>query len=47
MIRKRASNDRGRTRIDWLDSAHSFSFADYHDPDNMGYRTLRVIKRSP
>src|SRR5580698_9718670 len=34
---------RGRTRIDWLDSRHSFSFGDYQDPNQMGFRTLRVI----
>jgi redox-sensitive bicupin YhaK (pirin superfamily) len=34
---------RGRTRIDWLDSRHSFSFGDYQDPKQMGFRTLRVI----
>ena len=39
----RRSDERGRTRIGWLDSAHSFSFGRYHDPVNMGYRALRVI----
>lgn len=39
----RRGDDRGRTRIGWLDSAHSFSFGRYHDPANMGYRALRVI----
>ncbi len=34
---------RGRTRIDWLDSRHTFSFGDYQDPKQMGFRTLRVI----
>jgi hypothetical protein len=43
MITARKSADRGRTKIDWLDSRHTFSFGDYHDPSNMGFRTLRVI----
>jgi redox-sensitive bicupin YhaK (pirin superfamily) len=43
MITPRKSAERGRTKIDWLDSRHSFSFGDYYDPSNMGFRTLRVI----
>jgi quercetin 2,3-dioxygenase len=43
MITARKSADRGRTKIDWLDSRHSFSFGDYYDPGQMGFRTLRVI----
>jgi redox-sensitive bicupin YhaK (pirin superfamily) len=43
MITLRKSADRGRTKIDWLDSRHSFSFGDYYDPNQMGFRTLRVI----
>src|SRR5712675_2121039 len=43
MITPRKSADRGRTKIDWLDSRHSFSFDDYHDPRQMGFRSLRVI----
>jgi redox-sensitive bicupin YhaK (pirin superfamily) len=39
----RPSNERGRGGADWLDSRFSFSFADYHDPRNMGFRDLRVI----
>lgn len=42
-ITLRKSEDRGRTRLDWLDSRHSFSFADYHDPRFMRFRSLRVI----
>lgn len=43
MIEIRRSDRRGRTRLPWLDSAHTFSFADYHDPHNMGFGVLRVI----
>lgn len=43
MITPRRSADRGRTKIDWLDSRHTFSFGDYYDPGQMGFRTLRVI----
>jgi len=39
----RRAADRGKTRIGWLDSAHSFSFGRYFDPDRAGYRSLRVI----
>ena len=43
MIRRRPSEARGRTKIDWLDGRHSFSFGNYFDPDHMGFRALRVI----
>ncbi len=43
MIRIRPGDERGQTRLDWLDSRHSFSFADYYDPAQMGFRSLRVI----
>jgi len=39
----RPAASRGHTQIGWLDSRHSFSFGGYHDPQNMGYRSLRVI----
>ncbi|HVR01412.1 MAG TPA: pirin family protein [Polyangia bacterium] len=35
--------NRGRTRIDWLDSRHTFSFGEWHDPAHIGFRALRVI----
>jgi len=43
VIRFRDRMARGRTRTGWLDSRHTFSFGGYHDPAQMGFRSLRVI----
>ena len=43
MIAIRPAASRGRTQIGWLDSWHSFSFGEYYDPSNRGFRSLRVI----
>ncbi len=43
MITLRKSGERGATKIGWLDSKHSFSFGDYHDPAHESFGALRVI----
>ncbi|MEM6257545.1 MAG: pirin family protein [Planctomycetota bacterium] len=42
-IEIRRAAERGKTEIGWLDSAHSFSFGQYYNPQRVGYRSLRVI----
>lgn len=37
------SDERGTSKLDWLDSRHTFSFADYYDPERISFGSLRVV----
>ena len=43
MMEIRKADDRGIANLGWLQSRHTFSFGDYHDPEQMGFGPLRVI----
>ncbi|MGH9443548.1 MAG: pirin family protein [Thermoanaerobaculia bacterium] len=43
MIELRRADERGHTEWGWLDSRHTFSFGEYHDPDHGAFRSLRVL----
>lgn len=37
------ASERGKTKIDWLESYHTFSFGEFYNPNQMGYKSLRVL----
>jgi redox-sensitive bicupin YhaK (pirin superfamily) len=43
MMKIRKAEDRGQANYGWLNTHYTFSFANYHDPEHMGFRALRVI----
>jgi redox-sensitive bicupin YhaK (pirin superfamily) len=43
MMKIRKAEERGQANYGWLDTHYTFSFANYHDPEHMGFRALRVI----
>ena len=43
MIQIRKAHERGHFNHGWLDTYHTFSFGDFHDPKHMGFRSLRVM----
>jgi redox-sensitive bicupin YhaK (pirin superfamily) len=43
MIQLRPGSERGRSKLSWLDSYHTFSFDQYYDPRHMSFRHLRVL----
>ena len=43
MLTLRKSDERGSADLGWLQTRYSFSFSNYYDPQQMGFRSLRVI----